>query len=213
MLKRRDLIAAFAVLAFAGAASAQDSVDLAKAKAEGKVVWYTSTPLPQAQKIVNLFEKKHGIKVEMFRSSGSAILRRFQQEVDAGRIAADVLTTTDPAAAAMLTRIGIIVAFKPKNFDKVPDAAKDQDGNFVDHDGQRRAAPERRQAVRRVQHQRRSAKNVSGRRRLCGAKRHCGPGRLARAVEPKNPAGGLRLHRKGSAAHQEALQRDFSVSP
>jgi iron(III) transport system substrate-binding protein len=131
MFKRRDLIAAFAVIAFAGAAAAQDAVDLAKAKAEGKVVWYTSTPLPQAQKIVNLFEKEHGIKVEMFRSGGSAILRRFQQEIDAGRVAADVLTTSDPAAAAMLTRKGIFVAFKPKNFDKVPDAAKDKDGNFV----------------------------------------------------------------------------------
>src|SRR5215213_8957951 len=117
--------------AFAGAAAAQDAVDLAKAKAEGKVVWYTSTPLPQAQKIVNMFEKEHGIKVEMFRSGGSAILRRFQQEIDAGRIAADVLTTSDPAAAAMLTRKGIFVAFKPKNFDKIPDAAKDKDGSFV----------------------------------------------------------------------------------
>ena len=95
------------------------------------MVWYTSTPLPQAQKIVNLFEKEHGIKVELFRSGGSAILRRFQQEADAGRIAADVLTTSDPAAAAMLTRKGMFVAFKPKNFDKIPDAAKDKDGNFV----------------------------------------------------------------------------------
>jgi len=131
MFKRRDLIAAFAVIAFAGAAAAQDAIDLAKAKAEGKVVWYTSTPLPQAQKIVNMFEKEYGIKVEMFRSGGSAILRRFQQEIDAGRIAADVLTTSDPAAAAMLTRKGIFVPFKPKNFDMIPDAAKDKDGNFV----------------------------------------------------------------------------------
>ena len=102
MLKRRDFLAAAALIALAGPALAQDAVDAAKAKAEGKVVWYTSTPLPQAQKIVNLFEKEHGIKVELFRSGGSAILRRFQQETDAGRIAADVLTTSDPAAAAML---------------------------------------------------------------------------------------------------------------
>ena len=106
MLKRRDFIAAAALIALAGPASAQDAVDLAKAKAEGKVVWYTSTPLPQAQKIVNLFEKEYGIKVELFRSGGSAILRRFQQEADAGRIAADVLTTSDPAAAAALTQQG-----------------------------------------------------------------------------------------------------------
>src|SRR4051812_25065700 len=129
MLKRREMILAVAI-AIAGscvltaAALAQASVDLAKAKSEGKVVWYTSTPLPQAQKIVNMFEKEYGFKVELFRSGGSAILRRFQQEADAGRIAAEVLTTSDPAAAAALTKKGMFVAFKPKNFDKIPDARR-----------------------------------------------------------------------------------------
>jgi iron(III) transport system substrate-binding protein len=131
MLKRREFLLAAVIAALAGPAFAQDSVDLAKAKSEGKVVWYTSTPLPQAQKIVNLFEKEHGIRVELFRSGGSAILRRFQQEADAGRIAADVLTTSDPAAAAALTKKGLFVAFKPKNFDKITDAAKDKDGYFI----------------------------------------------------------------------------------
>src|SRR5262245_47002137 len=107
MLKRRTVLAIVGALTLASAASAQEAVDLAKAKAEGKVVWYTSTPLPQAQKIANAFEKEYGIKVELFRSGGSAVLRRFQQEVDAGRIAADVLTTSDPAAAAMLGRKGV----------------------------------------------------------------------------------------------------------
>ena len=63
MLRRRDLLAAAAVLALAGTASAQDAVDVAKAKAEGKVVWYTSTPIEQGQKIVGLFEKAYGIKI------------------------------------------------------------------------------------------------------------------------------------------------------
>src|SRR5262245_44881722 len=67
MLKRRDVLVALAAVTFAGTASAQDAVDVAKAKAEGKVVWYTSTPIEQGQKIVGLFEKAHGIKVEMFR--------------------------------------------------------------------------------------------------------------------------------------------------
>ena len=131
MLKRSQFIAAVALIAIACPAFAQDGIDLAKAKAEGKVVWYTSTPLPQAQKIANLFEKNTGVKVELFRSGGSAVLRRFQQEIDAKLIAADVLTTSDPAAAAMLARKGVFVAFKPKNFDKIPDAAKDKDGYFV----------------------------------------------------------------------------------
>jgi iron(III) transport system substrate-binding protein len=127
----RHFLVALAFAIIAGAASAQDAVDVAKAKAEGKIVWYTSTPIPQGQKISALFEKEFGIKVEMFRSGGSAVLRRFQQELDAGRIAADVMTTSDPAASAQLARKGVFVPFKPKNFDKIPDAAKDKDGQFV----------------------------------------------------------------------------------
>ena len=131
MLKRREFIVAAALMTLAGPASAADAVDVAKAKAEGKVVWYTSTPLIQGQKIVGLFEKEYGIKVDMFRTGGSAVLRRFQQELESGRVATDVLTTSDPAAAAMLASKGIFVAFKPKNFEKIPDAAKDKDGYFI----------------------------------------------------------------------------------
>jgi iron(III) transport system substrate-binding protein len=131
MCTRRYLLVAAAFTTLAGTAWAQDAVDVAKAKAEGKLVWYTSTPIETGQKIVNLFEKEYGIKVEMFRSGGSAILRRFQQEIDAGRVAVDVLTTSDPAAANAMTKKGLFVPFKPKNFDKVPDAAKDPNGNYV----------------------------------------------------------------------------------
>jgi iron(III) transport system substrate-binding protein len=125
---------AIALLVFGGfltPAHAQDAVDPAKAKAEGKVIWYTSTPIDQGQKIIDAFQKETGIKVEMFRSGGSAILRRFQQEMDAGRVAVDVLTHSEPAAANALGKKGLFAPFKPKNFDKVPDAAKDPNGLFV----------------------------------------------------------------------------------
>jgi iron(III) transport system substrate-binding protein len=111
--------------------SEASDVDVAAAKKEGRVVWYTSTPIETAQKIAQLFEGKTGIKVEMFRSGGSAILRRFQQEIQAGRIAADVLTTSDPAATAALARKGTFVAFKPDNFDKIVAEGRDKDGYFV----------------------------------------------------------------------------------
>jgi iron(III) transport system substrate-binding protein len=132
MLDRRRALLIAATLALAILpAHAQDAVDIAAAKKEGKIVWYTSTPINVGQKIVDLFQKEYGIKVEMFRSGGSAILRRFQQEMDSGRVAADVMTTSDPAAAAAMTRKGLFVPFKPKDFDKVPDAAKDPNGNYV----------------------------------------------------------------------------------
>jgi iron(III) transport system substrate-binding protein len=105
--------------------------DLAAARKEGKVVWYTSTPIEQANKIVKLFEGETGIKVEMFRSGGSAIVRRFMQESQAGRLAVDVMTTSDPAATAALARKGTFVAFKPKNFDKVVEEGRDKDGYYV----------------------------------------------------------------------------------
>ena len=105
------------------------------------MVWYTSTPIEQAQKIADLFRKQTGIKVELFRSGGSAILSRFQQEINAGRVAADVLTHSDPAAANALGKKGLFIAFKPKNFDKVPDAAKAADGML------RRPAPQHDDAL------------------------------------------------------------------
>lgn len=114
-----------------GTAYAADAVDMAAAKKEGKVVWYTSTPIATAQKLANLFETEAGIKVELFRSGGTAILSRFMQEYDAKRIAADVLTTSDPAAAEAMAKKGMFVAFKPDGFETVPDAAKAADGSHI----------------------------------------------------------------------------------
>jgi iron(III) transport system substrate-binding protein len=123
-----------AVLAVAGLATpalAQDTADVAAAKAEGKVVWYTSTPIEEAQKIAALFRAETGITVELFRSGGSQILSRFQQEIGAGRVAVDVLTHSDPAAARAMAKKGLFVPFRPKNFDAVPAAAKAADGSFI----------------------------------------------------------------------------------
>lgn len=129
---RRWLAAGAGLLigSFAFAASAQE-VDMAKAKAEGKVVWYTSTAIEQANNLALMFEKQTGIKVELFRSGGSAILRRFMQEASAGKIAADVMTMSDPAAADQLSEKGTFVAFKPKDFDKIAESAKNKDGYWV----------------------------------------------------------------------------------
>ncbi len=124
-------VALMVLLAARAPAQAQDTVDMAAAKREGTVVWYTSTPIGAAQKIADAFQTATGIHVELFRSGGSAIVRRFAQETAAGRAAADVLTTSDPAASAEFARRDLFVAFKPRDFDKVPDAAKDPEGRFI----------------------------------------------------------------------------------
>ena len=109
-----------------------DKPDIEAAKKEGKVSWYTSTPIATAQKLVAAFEKENpGIKVQLFRSGGEAVMSRFMQEHDAGRIGADVMTTSDPSTSAVLTKKGFFVPFKPAYFDKIPAAVKDKDGNWI----------------------------------------------------------------------------------
>jgi iron(III) transport system substrate-binding protein len=129
------LLIGLLVLALAAPVFAQpftpDTVDLAAAKKEGVVSWYTSTPVETAQKIANLFQKETGIRVELFRSGGSAVVRRFMQEIDAKRVVADVLTVSDPAAAGAMIKRDLFVAFRPKNFDKVPAEVKDPKGYHV----------------------------------------------------------------------------------
>lgn len=126
----RAALVALGLVCFAATGFA-DSVDMAAAKKEGKVAWYTSTPIKTAQEIANVFEKDTGIHVELFRSGGSAVLSRFMQEYSAGRIACDVLTTSDPGSAHAMALKGMFVNFKPKDFDKIPNAAKDPNGAYV----------------------------------------------------------------------------------
>jgi iron(III) transport system substrate-binding protein len=108
-----------------------DPVDEAAAKREGKVTWYTSTPVAAGQYIANEFEKRTGIKVEMLRTGGQNVIRRFLQEADAGRINVDVITMSDMSAANTMTRRGLFVPFKPVGFDKVLPDTKDPNGNYI----------------------------------------------------------------------------------
>ena len=108
-----------------------DPVDEAAAKREGALTWYTSTPVAAAQHIANTFEQTYGIKVELLRTGGQNVIRRFQQEADAGRIAVDVITMSDMSAANAMTRKGLFVPFRPVDFDKVIAGAKDRDGNYI----------------------------------------------------------------------------------
>lgn len=129
------LVLALGICIVGGSVAAQtftpDPVDLAAAKKEGAVTWYTSTPIGTAQKIANLFQQETGIKVELFRSGGSAVLRRFLQEIDARRVVADVMTISDPAEVITLIRRDLLIPFRPRHFDKIRDELKDPKGYHV----------------------------------------------------------------------------------
>ena len=108
-----------------------DPVDETAARREGALTWYTSTPVAAAQHIAKTFEQKYGIKVELLRTGGQNVIRRFQQEADAGRIAVDVITMSDMSAANAMTKKGLFVPFKPAGYDKVIPAAKHPDGYYI----------------------------------------------------------------------------------
>jgi iron(III) transport system substrate-binding protein len=134
-MKRLAIIA----LALAGAmlrpAASQpftpDPVLLAGARSEGAVTWYSSTPVAAAQRISDLFEKSTGVKVDLFRSGGAALIRRHMQEVEAKHVVADLLTMSDNAAASGMAKRGLFVAYRPDGFDRVPADAKDPDGYYI----------------------------------------------------------------------------------
>jgi len=108
-----------------------DPVDEAAARREGALTWYTSTPVAAAQHIAKTFEQKYGIKVELLRTGGQNVIRRFQQEADAGRIAVDVITMSDMSAANAMTKKGLFVPFKPAGYDQVINEAKHRDGYYI----------------------------------------------------------------------------------
>ena len=136
-MTRALLVAGFALTWLATPAAAQttaftpDPVDLPGAKREAAVTWYTSTPVNTAQKIATMFQAETGIKVELFRSGGSAVLRRFMQEIDARRVIADVMTISDPAEVLTLIKRDLVVPFRPRHFDKIRDEVKDPKGYHV----------------------------------------------------------------------------------
>ena len=65
------------------------SVDVAAAKKEGRVVVY-GTVVPQAmEELHKNFEKKYDVKVDYWRGSSTAVAERAQSEWRAGRTALD----------------------------------------------------------------------------------------------------------------------------
>jgi iron(III) transport system substrate-binding protein len=123
------------VLLAAAAARAQtftpDPVDREAARREGSLSWYTSTPVDLAQQLIDAFQNESGIKVQLLRTGGQAVLRRILPEIAAGHPGADVITMSDAGAANAMAKQGQLVAFRPAGFDQVLDVVKDPKGYWI----------------------------------------------------------------------------------
>lgn len=91
--KKGNLLAELA--AYTGADREQKLI--AGAKAEGKVVWYTSLAGSSYKELAKGFETKYGIKIEPYRATSTDIMTKVTAEAQARQSIADVIETTLPA--------------------------------------------------------------------------------------------------------------------
>jgi len=92
------------------------------AKKEGKVVVYTSLNLKDSVPISEVFEKKYGVKMELWRSSSEKVLQRAVTEARAGRYSVDAFELNGPELEA-LYREGLLDEFYSPNFVNLPPSA------------------------------------------------------------------------------------------
>jgi iron(III) transport system substrate-binding protein len=69
---------------------------IAGAKREGEITIYTSAQTSDLGPVVEAYEKKYGIKANIWRAGSEAVLNRALQEARAGRHSVDVVETNGP---------------------------------------------------------------------------------------------------------------------
>ncbi len=123
------LVVCFVAFALASTGDAASIVD--KAKAEGKLIFYTSMDSKTANKLAENFGKKYGITPSVFRSGTGKVLAKVEAEFAANKSMWDVCQVSDMAPFIVWTRKGLIEKYKPKDFDKFFDYMKDRDGYWL----------------------------------------------------------------------------------
>jgi iron(III) transport system substrate-binding protein len=128
----------FAVVAslvcFAGFVSqgSAQSAFYAKAKEEGRVVLYTSLAASDNKPFRSAFEQAHpGVKLEIYRASGTTILQKILTESRAGAHLADAVLT-EGAVLHPLKEANLLVKFDSPERNAFEARFKDKDGFWTD---------------------------------------------------------------------------------
>src|SRR5918992_2819701 len=100
------------------------------ARKEKQVTVYTSLNLKDSVPITQAFEKKYGVKVELWRSSSEKVLQRALTEARAGRFAVDAFELNGPELEAMY-REGLLEEFYSPHFKNLPPAAFAKHKHYV----------------------------------------------------------------------------------
>ena len=74
---------------------------IAGAKKEGALQFYTTIPPEYLRPIIDEFEKKYGVKVDVWRARSEAVLQRVMAEAKGGRWTVDVVESISPPMEAL----------------------------------------------------------------------------------------------------------------
>jgi iron(III) transport system substrate-binding protein len=104
-----------------------------KARKEGKVVWYSSLLLPQAQAICNLFNSKNlGVECVLHRDGSGKLYRRYRQEAKGNIYVADVMHTSNIGHfLVMRDKLKFLEPYKPKGAEKFNPAFITKDNSWT----------------------------------------------------------------------------------
>ena len=137
MVKLRSALAAIASLAVLAAAAQSSGRNdeifryrgadrearlVERAKQEGTVVLYTSLAPTESKPLAEAFEKKYGIKVELWRALSDKVVQRTITEAQARKNAVDVVETNGPEME-MIAREKLLAEFHSPHLADLPAAA------------------------------------------------------------------------------------------
>jgi iron(III) transport system substrate-binding protein len=108
----------------------RDAKVLAEAKKQKEVVVYTSLNLKDSVPIAEVFEKKYGVKLTLWRSSSEKVLQRAVTEARAGRFSVDAFELNGPEMEA-LYREGLLDEFYSPQAKNIPPAGKPKHRHWV----------------------------------------------------------------------------------
>ena len=100
----------------------RDARLLEKAKQEGTVVLYTSLAPTESKPLAEAFEKKYGLKVELWRALSDKVVQRVVTEAQGKRFAVDVVETNGPEME-MIAREKLLAEFHSPHIADLPTAA------------------------------------------------------------------------------------------
>jgi iron(III) transport system substrate-binding protein len=130
--ERKRLIVSVVLLSFISLmpgylCHAEQLSDIEKAaKAEGSVMLYTTTPSVMMKSVGAEFEKKYGIKFEMYRATSARLTERFLSEKRGGKILADVITMSDPTLMMRLKADAHLKGYSPPEGKAIAKDYKDE---------------------------------------------------------------------------------------